>query len=327
MTKTNYTFGDSDEAGLRLRNLANLYEPDTRSLLKRSELDRPRLAIDLGCGPGWSTGLIREILNPEQTVGFDSSMRYLAEARENHGRLIEFKHHDVTQTPFPTLAPDLMFCRFLLTHLQSLEKVLAGWKQIAQPGAFLLIHETESLESENPSLIRYYELVGQLQEHYGQKLQVGAVLESCAKQAGWRVIDSSAPVLEKPAQLMAGLRDHVCREEEVLHEDPGPRRRRGEPEQRLRALERLGEDGRLLEGALDDARAATEKLVDLLLVAAQNRDALAGVEEPRRERAADVGRGRVDDDGYPVTRQHKHVPFMMRVRQRWHLNHSNCSGS
>jgi hypothetical protein len=30
-----------------------------------------------------------------------------------------------------------------------------------------------------------------------------------------------------------------------------PRRRRGEPEQRLRTLERLGEEGRLLEGALD----------------------------------------------------------------------------
>ena len=121
MTKTNYTFGDSDEASLRLRNLANLYKPDTRSLLKRSEVGRPRLAIDLGCGPGWSTGLIREILNPEQTVGLDSSMRYLEEARENHGRLIEFKLHDVTQLPFPTLAPDLVFCRFLLTRLQSLE--------------------------------------------------------------------------------------------------------------------------------------------------------------------------------------------------------------
>ena len=41
MTKTNYTFGDSDEASLRLRNLANLYELDTRSVLKRSEVNRP----------------------------------------------------------------------------------------------------------------------------------------------------------------------------------------------------------------------------------------------------------------------------------------------
>ncbi len=205
MTKTNYTFGDSDEASLRLRNLANLYEPDTRSLLKRSEMERPCLAIDLGCGPGWSTGLIREVLNPHQTVGLDSSMRYVVEARENHGQLIEFKLHDVTQIPFPTPAPDLMFCRFLLSHLQSPEKVLANWKLIAQHGAFLLIHETESMESENPSLIRYYELVGNLQEHYGQKLQVGAVLESCTKQAGWRVIDSSKLALEKPAQRMAGL--------------------------------------------------------------------------------------------------------------------------
>lgn len=64
------------------------------------------------------------------------------------------------------------------------------------------------MESENPSLIRYYELVGQLQEHYGQKLQVGAVLESCTKLASWRVIDSSELVLEKPAQRMAEL--HVA---------------------------------------------------------------------------------------------------------------------
>ena len=87
MTKTNYTFGDSDKASLRLRNLANLYEPGTRSLLKRSEVDRPRLAIDLGCGPGWSTGLIREILNPQQTVGLllESSLRRIASGMENAG--------------------------------------------------------------------------------------------------------------------------------------------------------------------------------------------------------------------------------------------------
>jgi hypothetical protein len=47
--------------------------------------------------------------------------------------------------------------------------------------------------------------IAQLQEHYGQKLQVGAFLESRVKQAGWRVIHSSGPVLEKPAQLMAEL--------------------------------------------------------------------------------------------------------------------------
>jgi hypothetical protein len=31
-------------------------------------------------------------------------MRYLAEARKNHGRLIEFKLHDVHADAFPTLA-------------------------------------------------------------------------------------------------------------------------------------------------------------------------------------------------------------------------------
>ncbi len=205
MVKSNYTFGDSDEASRRVQNLAKLYEPDTRSLLKRSEVHSPLLAVDLGCGPGWSTRLIQEVLSPQQTVGLDSSARYIDEARERYGETIEFKLHDITQVPFPTHSPNVMFCRFLLTHLPSPGKVLAHWKQVAQTGALLLIHETESLESKNPSLRRYYELVGQLQEHYGQNLWIGAVLETCLKQAGWSVIDSIGLVLEKPAQSMAEL--------------------------------------------------------------------------------------------------------------------------
>jgi len=30
---------------------------------------------------------------------------------------IEFVCHDVTQEPFPTASADVLFCRFLLTHL------------------------------------------------------------------------------------------------------------------------------------------------------------------------------------------------------------------
>jgi hypothetical protein len=54
------------------------------------------------------------------------------------------------------------------------------------------------------------------QEHYGQKLKVGAVLESCVKQAGWRVIYSSGPVLEKPAQLMAEM--HLANIRSLRHD-------------------------------------------------------------------------------------------------------------
>ena len=61
--------------------------------------------------------------------------------------------------------------------------------------------------------------------------------------------------------------------------------RAGDADDRDPVIKRLGGESRILKGALDDSRATTKKRVDLLLVAAQDRDAFAGIEEPRRERA------------------------------------------
>jgi len=203
-----YTFGDHDEASLRLRRLAAVYEPETRGLLelaRDSELrHKCRLAVDLGCGPGWTTQLLDVVLKPERTVGLDSSERYIAEARSNCPTL-EFIRHDILQTPFPVESPDLFLCRFLLTHLASPQAALRVWADTAAPRAKLLIHETEWLESTDPALRRYYELVDEMQRHYGQDLKVGATLDLSIAEAGWHVQESRSLVLEKSAREMAQL--------------------------------------------------------------------------------------------------------------------------
>jgi len=205
MTRNKYTFGDNDQASLRLQRLAELYEPETRELLQHSGIRQPRLAVDLGCGPGWSTRLVRAELGPLRTVGLDSSERYIAEARHRNSSDLEFEVHDVARASFPVLSPTLLFCRFLLTHLSPLAQVLAGWASIAAPGATLLVHETETLETEHHTLRHYYDLVGRLQEHYGQTLLVGAVLTNSLPENGWRVIESNRRILEKNADKMAAL--------------------------------------------------------------------------------------------------------------------------
>lgn len=205
MTEENYTFGDSDRASARLRRLAELYESETRDLLLRGGTRAPRFAVDLGCGPGWSTRLLQQTLKPERTVGLDASERYIAEARRNHGAGLEFQLHDIVRAPFPVPAADAMLCRFLLTHVTSPGRVLGVWASAAERGARLFVHETESLQSEHPALRRYYELVRQLQSHYGQMLYVGRVLEACFAGSGWRLVESERRVLEKPARQMAEL--------------------------------------------------------------------------------------------------------------------------
>src|SRR5215469_8923456 len=82
-----YTFGDNQEASRRLRRLAEVYEPETRDLLNsvRSKNGDRRfeLALDLGCGPGWSTQLIEATLSPKRIIGMEASETYVAEARRN----------------------------------------------------------------------------------------------------------------------------------------------------------------------------------------------------------------------------------------------------
>jgi len=205
MAGGHYTFGDSNEASTRLRRLAELYEPETRDLLERGGVRTPEIAVDLGCGPGWSTRLVQEVLNPNRTIGLDTSERYLAEARCIQGSNLEFQVHDITQAPFPIAAPNVMFSRFLLTHLGSLADVLTTWAKTSAPGCCLFAHETESLETDHPALRRYYELVAQLQKHYGQVLLVGGLLENCFEKSAWRVVESTRRVLEKPVCKMAQL--------------------------------------------------------------------------------------------------------------------------
>jgi len=200
-----YTFGDNGRASARLRRLAGMYERESRELLGRSGVSVPRLAVDLGCGPGWSTRLVQETLKPERTVGLDASEAFVAEARARQGADLEFQVHDIARVPFPAGAPDFLFCRFLLTHLRSLGEVLAGWAEAAAPGGWLAIHETESLEADHPALRRYYEMLGEMQRHHGQALHVGAVLDERLAGSGWRVVESRCRRLEKAACDMAGL--------------------------------------------------------------------------------------------------------------------------
>lgn len=204
MDEQKYAFGDNEQASLRLRRLAEIYERETCELLQRGGVQAPRLAVDLGCGPGWSTQLIRDVLSPGRTVGLDASGRYIAEARKRHPGL-EFEVHDVACAPFPVQAPDILFCRFVLTHVRAVAEVLRTWARVAAPGALLFVHETESMETENPSLRRYYAMVAQLQKHYGQTLEVGGILEASFENSGWRLRENRRLPLEKPADQMAGL--------------------------------------------------------------------------------------------------------------------------
>jgi trans-aconitate 2-methyltransferase len=204
-TRDVYTFGDDAVAAGRLDLLASVYEQPTRSLLARWAPARVGLAIDLGCGPGRTTRLLHTVLEPARLVGVERSPAYAALAREHLADLpeVEIVEEDVTQ-PLPVEGADLIFARFLLTHLAAPAAALRGWGPALAPGGRLIVQETARLVSRDPALGRYYELVAELQQRHGQALDVGARLAELAAGSGLVVERASIrPLVQKPSEMAA----------------------------------------------------------------------------------------------------------------------------
>lgn len=177
--KSHYSFGDNPFAALRLDYLAAAFAPSSRRFLKDAKPDRVELALDLGSGIGLTTALLRDVTNASRVVGYERSGNFLAIARSQYPELT-FRDIDVLSPAYPDREADVIYCRFLLTHIHRPEDVLATSVRHLRPGGRLLLEETAELFSPVAALSRYYALVEQLQAHHGQETLIGKRLEKLA---------------------------------------------------------------------------------------------------------------------------------------------------
>jgi trans-aconitate 2-methyltransferase len=200
-----YVFGDSDLAAERLRLLAEVFAPCTREFLQGSAPGRYGLAVDLGCGPGYSTRLLRETVDCERVVGIDSSTHFIGLARESAGPGMEFCVHDFTGVPFPMGPSDLLFGRFELTHVREPAQLIPRWGCQLRAGGQLLIEETDWIEPSHPALATYLRIVAAMLEDQENQLYVGPILERAGDWPGLRKQCSRVyrfPVSEQTAARM-----------------------------------------------------------------------------------------------------------------------------
>jgi trans-aconitate 2-methyltransferase len=170
-----YTFGDDQPAVDRLRLVAEAYEPVSRAFLQANSLPWPKVALDLGCGPAFTTRLLSEVCQPGTLVGIDASDAFVADAR---ARLpgVRFEMGDVSTLPLPGAPADIIYARLLLAHMAHPEAVARRWLSQLAPGGRLLIEDLEGVINPPGPLREYEDASATIVRSRGGLMYAGAAL-------------------------------------------------------------------------------------------------------------------------------------------------------
>ena len=175
-----YSFGETNLAAERLRVVSEVFDPTSEAFVSETVRTRPRLALDLGCGPGFTTRLLSRIARPERTVGGDRSEAFLSRARASSTTGEEYVVADVAVVPLRIAGigaqPDLIYARFLASHLPEPEQAISGWAKELEAGGLLLVEEVDSISAEVAAFDEYLKIASEVLAQHGNELFVGARL-------------------------------------------------------------------------------------------------------------------------------------------------------
>ena len=224
--KPKYAFGDTDIAARRLELLAHVFEHSTRAFLRDASATRfglaQNLAIDLGCGPGFTTQLITETLGFSRVVGLERSERFIELARATASARISFELHDVCSVPFPTGPADMIFCRFLVTHLADPADALAKWATQLNHGGLLMLEEVERIDTVHPILSSYVGIVEAMLQSQSNTLYAGPLIAELDTPQGLQKVASEVrrvAVINSDAADLFRLNMQVWKEHAFIREN------------------------------------------------------------------------------------------------------------
>ena len=176
----NYVLRGGDLGAQRLRLLAEVKWPTTKILLDRVGLRRGMDCLDMGCGAGAITLRMAEAVQPGGRVtGVDFDEQCLILARLEANRLgldIEFRIGRVDRFEERS-GYDLVYGRFLLTHLSEPKSALERMVQAARPGGIVVVEDIQFNGHFSyppcPAFDRYVRLYQDVVRHKGGDPNIG----------------------------------------------------------------------------------------------------------------------------------------------------------
>ena len=210
-----YVIRGGVEGRERLRLLSEVMSPSTRALLDEVGIPPGSLCLDVGCGGGDVTRELARRVGPGgRAIGVDLDEIKLdmarREAAEQGVRNIAFETRDVTNWD-PGESFDIVYARFLLTHLANPESLLSSMRRHLSAGGAMIVEDIDFRghfsEPECPALGRFVELYSRCVRSRGADPNIGPRLPGLLRAAGFEDVGMR---LVQPAALEGGIKLLTC---------------------------------------------------------------------------------------------------------------------
>jgi ubiquinone/menaquinone biosynthesis C-methylase UbiE len=186
-----YVLLGGEQAAKRLKLLARVKWPTTKTLLRRVGVRNGMRCLDAGCGNGAVTLKLALRVGPTgQAVGIDRDERCLEFARRKaaqHKLPAAFRIESITDLR-EVDAYDLVYARFVLTHLSKPDIALQRMVRAARPGGWVIVEDIEFAAHFSyppcPAFSRYVDLYQQAVKHKGADPNIGPRLVSLFLDSG-----------------------------------------------------------------------------------------------------------------------------------------------
>jgi ubiquinone/menaquinone biosynthesis C-methylase UbiE len=144
--KTPYIIQGGQRGADRLRLLANVMWQYTEPFLHRAGLREGMRCLDVGCANGALTRRITDIVGPTSHVtgfDFDESVIAIAEKESTDYANVNFQVFNIENEIPEAARYDFIFCRFILSHLQSPGAAIRKLKGALRPNGIIAIEDVD----------------------------------------------------------------------------------------------------------------------------------------------------------------------------------------
>lgn len=195
-----YTFGHTSTAAERLRRIAEFFNPLALDFIRNNLTQDAFQAADLGCGPGFTTDMLAKASHAPEVFGIDISEYFISLSRMQYPDYT-FIQGDVTNLESEQKY-DLLYCRFLLSHLKDIPNILKNWMEMLNPGGMIFIDELEDIYTDLPVFRKYLEISTALIKSQGAELYIGKLLKKYIN--GFRIKANNSNLIPVEDSMAAG---------------------------------------------------------------------------------------------------------------------------